>query len=272
MGNKKCIFFIASLSCIALGSTNTNDQKSLVIITASYNNEQWIEQYFNSIVQQYYENWTLVYIDDNSTDNTLSAFKTLVHQYGIEDRVTLIRNDTRMGHLYNQYHAIHACRKNDIIIIIDGDDWLAHEHVFERIMQAYENENVWLTYGQFWYLKKNKKGFCKPIPADIIAQNAIRDISWRTSHPRTFYAGLFQLIRLEDLLYHGTFFPKCADVVTMLPMIEMAGNHITCIDEVLYIYNDDNPLSYHHDPTHQRTLEAYIKAMPRYQPLKEKPW
>ena len=103
--------FIASLSCIALGSTNTNDQKSLVIITASYNNEQWIEQYFNSIVQQYYENWTLVYIDDNSTDNTLSAFKTLVHQHGIEDRVTLIRNDTRMGHLYNQYHAIHACSK-----------------------------------------------------------------------------------------------------------------------------------------------------------------
>ena len=99
-----------------------------------------------------------------------------------------------------------------------------------------------------------------------------RKLSWRTSHLRTFYAGLFQLIRLEDLLYNGQLLPKCVDVATMFAMIEMAGSHIKFIPEVLYIYNDNNPISYHHDPAHQREIEAYLKQQPPYQPLKEKVW
>ena len=87
-----------------------------------------------------------------------------------------------------------------------------------------------------------------------------------------FYAGLFQQIKLEDLSHNNAFFPFCADVASMFAMIEMAGTHIKFIPEVLYIYNDDNPLSYHHDPTPQRELEAYIRTMPRYEPLKEKVW
>ena len=55
-------------------------------------------------------------------------------------------------------------------------------------------------------------------------------------------------------------------------MIEIGGHHVRFIPDILYIYNDDNPLSYHHDPTHQRELEAYIRKMPRYAPLKEKIW
>ena len=247
-------------------------EKPLIIITASYNNSIWCNQYFDSIINQEYDNWILFYIDDNSTDDTYEQMKQLIQLHNVDDKVILIKNPERRGHLHNQYHAIHACNKNHVIIILDGDDWLAHNHVFETINAAYADENIWLTYGQFWYLKKDKKGFCRPIAPDIIEKNAIREISWRTSHLRTFYAGLFQSIKYEDLLYQGAFFPKCVDVATMFPMIEMASTHIKYIPDVLYIYNDDNPLSYHHDPTHQREIEAYIRTMPRYQPLKEKPW
>lgn len=247
-------------------------EKPLVIITASYNNAQWCQKYFVSVAEQRYENWTLIYIDDASTDGTFASIMQLAQDYHLEHKITLVNNATRKGHLCNQYRAIHSCPANSIIVILDGDDWLAHEHVFETINSAYDDETIWLTYGQFWYWKKNKKGFCRPIPPDIIKTNAIREISWRTTHLRTFYAGLFQQIKLEDLSYKNSFFPYCADVATMFAMIEMAGTHIKFIAKVLYIYNDDNPLSYHHDPTPQRELEAYIRTLPRYQPLKEKSW
>jgi len=250
----------------------STDQKSLVIITASYNNAAWCQNYFQSIADQEYENWTLIYIDDNSTDTTMEHMKNQARAHHLEHKITFIKNSERKGHLCNQYTAIHLCVPNSIIIIIDGDDWLAHNQVLKTINQIYSDENIWLTYGQFWYLKKNKQGLCRAIPPDIIKGNAIREISWRTSHLRTFYAGLFQQIKLEDLLYEGTFFPKCADVVTMFAMIEMAGPHIKFIPDILYIYNDDNPLSYHHDPSHQRELEACIRKMARYEPLREKPW
>lgn len=244
----------------------------IIIITASYNNEIWLTNYFESLKSQTYQNWQVIYIDDCSTDNTMGLLQDYIKEAQLESQFVLIRNEERMGHLFNQYHAIHACNADSIIFILDGDDWLAHENVLQTISQIYQNEEIWLTYGQFLYNQKNKKGFCKPIPPEVIADNTIRDITWRTSHPRTFYAGLFQLIKLEDLMYEGNFLPKCVDVGTMFPMIEMAGYHVRFIPEILYIYNDANPISYHHDPSHQRKLEAYLRTLPRYEKLESKPW
>lgn len=246
--------------------------KQIVIITASYNNQMWIPRYFDSIIKQTYTNWILVYIDDFSSDSTLEDLQKLVSEHNLNDRVTIIHNNERHGHLYNQYHAINSLDPNSIVVILDGDDWLYDNDALAVINNAYQNENVWITYGQFWYWKKNKKGFCREIPAETVQKNALREITWRTSHARTFYAGLFQQIRIEDLMYNGDFFPKCADVCTMYPMLEMAGTHYRFIPKVLYMYNDDNPISFHYDPSQQRKLEEYIRAMPRYQPLKERNW
>ena len=260
------------LFLFTVSNAKTIQQKQLVIVTASYNNSQWCKKYFDSIAEQTYKNWFLIYINDNSTDDTLECITRLIYEYGLEHQVMIINNTERKGHLYNQYYAIHSIDPEKICLILDGDDWLSDNNVFKTINDSYQDPNIWLTYGQFWYLKKNKKGFCKAIPKDIIEKNGIRDITWRTSHLRTFYAGLFQSISYDDLLYKDNFFPKCADVVTMFAMIEMAGFHIKFIPEILYIYNDDNPLSYHHDPTHQRELEDCIRKKRRYQPLKEKTW
>ena len=271
LGSKKVfLYFILFIFCFH--TYPTKNHSKIIVITASYNNESWVKNYFESLQEQTYLDWLAVYIDDCSTDNTFALMQNYVHQAHLESKFVLIRNEERMGHLFNQYHAIHACDGDSIIVVLDGDDWFAHNNVLNIINQTYQDENVWLTYGQFLYLEKNKKGFCRPIPADVLANGTIRDISWRTSHPRTFYAGLFQLIQLEDLYYEGNFFPKCADVATMFPMIEMAAEHVKFIHEVLYIYNDANPLSYHHDPTHQRSLEAYLRTMPRYKKLEKKTW
>lgn len=244
----------------------------MVIVTASYNNAEWVHRYFDSLASQTFRDWMAIYIDDNSTDSTYEIIQSLTKLHNMENHFVLVKNKKRLGHLLNQYSAIYACKADFIIVILDGDDWLAHENALQTIHEAYADGNTWLTYGQFWYLKKDKKGFCKPIPPEVIEKNDIRAISWRTSHPRTFYAGLFHQIKFEDLLYEGYFYPKCADVATMFPMIEMAGTHVKFIPDILYIYNDNNPISYHHDPSEQRKIEAYLKTKERYAPLKEKPW
>ncbi|GMU19031.1 MAG: hypothetical protein AMXMBFR12_02230 [Candidatus Babeliales bacterium] len=272
MSGTKIVIFQFYLLFFINSAATIDSLKKIIIITASYNNQMWVSNYFESLKKQTYQNWVVIYIDDCSTDQTFSSIQEYIKEAQLDSKFILIHNEERMGHLFNQYHAIHACDPNNLILILDGDDWLAHEHVLEEINKIYQDENIWLTYGQFWYFQKSKKGFCKAIPFEVIENNGIRDISWRTSHPRTFYAGLFQQIKIEDLWYEGNFFPKCADVATMFPMIEMAGPHIKFIPEVLYIYNDDNPLSYHHDPTHQRAIEAYLRTLPRYQKLESKPW
>lgn len=265
-------FFYVYALLFAINLDIRSAPKKITVLTASYNNQDWIATYFASLEKQTYQNWQVIYIDDCSTDATYDFIQEHIRTANLESKFVVIRNAERMGHLFNQYHAIHACDPDSLIFILDGDDWLADENAFATINAIYQDEDVWLTYGQFWYYSKNKKGFCRPIPADVIANNSIRDVSWRTSHPRTFYAGLFQKIRLEDLCYEENFLPKCADVATMFPMIEMAGEHIRFISDILYMYNDANPISYHHDPSHQRTLESYLRTLPRYEKLENKPW
>jgi len=249
----------------------------IVVITASRNNAQWFQLNLSSIISQEYSNWRLIYIDDNSTDGTAELVQNYMDTAGFSSHMTLIRNTERKGHLANQYAAIHSCKPEEIIIIIDGDDWLVdsewpmHKQVFSYINAVYQTEDIWITYGQFWYWKKNKKGLCKPLPNGALHDGTIRQFSWRTSHLRTFYAGLFQKIALEDLLWNGGFLPKCADVATMFPMIEMAGTHTKFIQDVLYMYNDDNPASFHHNPEEQRAIEKMLKEKAPYPRLSQKP-
>lgn len=262
------------LVCCFANQLAADQDKHFKIITASYNNSEWYQKNLMSLFVQTYPNWHLVYIDDCSTDGTGSLVEQFITDHQMEKKVTLVKNPTRQGHLANQYQAIHACDEQDIIVILDGDDWLAHDGVLSYLNTLYKETDVWLTYGQFWYWKRNKKGICKPLPLEILQQGKVRSHKpFMTSHIRTFYAGLYQLIDSNDLMYAGNLLPMCVDVATMMPMIEMAGTRVKYIDEILYIYNDSNQLSFFHDRRKQQEeIEAYIRQQPAYSLLGCAPW
>ena len=225
-----------------------------------------------SLFFQEYDNWRLIYIDDCSTDGTADLVEAFVYEHKQDDRFTLIRNTTRHRQLYNQYYAIHSCPKDSIIVILDGDDWLAVSWAFAYINEIYQTKDVWLTYGQFIYSSTHYIGYCLPLPPDLWPKNPIRTLSWVTSHPRTFYAGLFQRIAFDDLLYEEYFFPVCADLAAMFPMLEMAGpDHVHYIDSILYIYNDENP-SHRCDRSLQLKMESIIRSKQPYTPLMFSPF
>jgi teichuronic acid biosynthesis glycosyltransferase TuaG len=48
---------------------------NFVFIIPSYNNQDWYKYNIKSINKQSYNNWRAIYIDDNSTDNTLELVK-----------------------------------------------------------------------------------------------------------------------------------------------------------------------------------------------------
>jgi hypothetical protein len=45
----------------------------------------------------------------------------------------LIRNPVRVGALENLYRCIHTCDDQEIVILLDGDDWLAHPRVLQTL-------------------------------------------------------------------------------------------------------------------------------------------
>lgn len=269
--NRISILCILSLgfiySCIA-STQAVLPEKRIVIVIASYNNLSWCKKNLLSVVTQHYNNYHILYVDDASCDGTGAAVELLIQAIGIQDKITLIRNQTRKGALENQYHAIHSCDDKDIILMLDGDDRLLDQEVLAYINKQYtDDEALWLTYGQYLEYPSLKPGICCPISDDIVRHNLFRKFRYVASHVRTFYAGLFKHIKKEDLCDdQGSFFTVTGDLAAMMPMLEMARGHFKFISKPLYEYNTTNPLNdYKVALQKQHSVEHIIRSRKPYE-------
>ncbi len=254
--------------------SQSKEEKSFVILVPSYNNAVYCEKNLASIVSQNYQNFRIIYIDDASSDTTLEKVVSFVEKSPLASRIQILHNEHNKGALENVYHAVHSCRDEEIVVIVDGDDFLAHENVLSKLNKVYSSSATWLTYGNFLDYPgyQQKPLICKPFPKRVMFNNGFRSHPFVSSHLRTFYAGLFKLIRREDLSYKGGFFPMAGDVAIMIPMLEMSGKHTRFIKEVLYLYNRTNPISDHvKNLGLQSECANYVKNLPKYKRLKSLP-
>ena len=201
------------------------EQKPFVILIPSYNNSAYIEKNLRSVFSQNYDNFRLIYIDDNSSDDTLKKAQTLLRELDTNNRATLIHNPANYGALANLYNTAHSCHDYEIVVVLSGDDFFAHENVLQTLNSAYANPNTWLTLG-----------------------NALDYPSFNSSKKSlmpayTFYTALFKQIPLEDLFYRGRFYAMGWDHALMNPLLQMADTHTQHISDILYLHNCDNPRS-----------------------------
>jgi len=244
--------------------------KHFVIVTTSYNNQQWYLKNIISACDQEYGNFEIMFTDDCSLDKTGNLVEEYLENNPPKCKVTLIKNHTRCGALQNIYRSISWCKTTDIIVSLDGDDWLADNHVLSHLNSVYANDKVWMTHGQLQsYPSGEIYNWTRKMPTQVVKENSYRSYQNIPTHLRTFYAWLFRNIKLEDLLHDGSFFPVTWDMAFMLPMMELSGGNHAFIDKVLYIYNETNPINdFKINKSLQRALDLKIRAKNRYNPIK----
>jgi glycosyltransferase involved in cell wall biosynthesis len=244
-------------------------EKPIVVIIPSYNNIQWYKKNIDSVLMQEYKNYSVIYVDDASRDGTGLAVQEYVKQHDPDHKITVICNPENKGAMANIYYAVHSVPDDAIVITLDGDDWLAHERVFETINNAYADSQVWMSYGNYThYPDQPAKSCCAPIPAQVVEQHAYRRYQWCTSHLRTFYAWLFKKIKKEDLCDAAGFYRVTWDQAFLFPMLEMAAGRWRYIPEILYVYNVQNPLNDFKVRLREQLLtERAIRAKKPYEAL-----
>ena len=245
-------------------------EKKIVILIPSYNNSRWFKENLDSIFSQNYTNYRIVYIDDCSPDGTGNKVEAYIAKSGKKNLVTLVKNQERKLALANIYNAIHDhCDDDEIVAMCDGDDFLAHKNVLKYINYIYSTHDVWLTHGNYMRLSNFKKRTeTKSFEESIVKNNDFRSSSKGAQHLRTFYARLFKKIQKEDLMYQGKFFTMTYDVAMFMPMLEMSGFKYYCITDILYIYNDLNPINDHkRNKELQKHLDKLIRCKSKYLPL-----
>ena len=214
------------------------------IVTPVYNSEDWIKKCIDSVKAQTYSNYEHIIVDDGSTDKTLEI---AIRETRGDSRFKVVKKDYRMGIMHSHVTGAELlgrdANEEDIFVHLDGDDWLAHDNVLERINTVYDETGCWMTYGNY-EATDGSKSVCAPRRQELPIRLHIVEGGWCFSHLRTFKKFLWDKIRVDSLLdSNRKMFTSAADVAILCPMLEMAGDKIEFIDEVLYIYNRENPLN-----------------------------
>jgi glycosyltransferase involved in cell wall biosynthesis len=237
----------------------------MIVMTTFYNAENYIENCVQSLLNQDFKNFKCYLIDDCSTDNSSLIAKKLIAG---DNRFELIINSDRKYKNQNYYNILNLkseIDENDVVVELDGDDWLSNDEVLFKINKVYSNNNIWITNGSFKYLSGHM-GFSMP---QIDFEN-LRKSRFTASHLRTWRVFLWRAIKIEDHKDDFDEFLKVnADLAYMLPMLEMASSeHYRFVPDVCLIYNDQNPINDHKvDLDYVNLIADKIRKRKKYKKL-----
>jgi len=245
-------------------------------VIPSYNNSDNIYNNLLSIFYQNYKNWHIIYTNDNSSDDTESKFNKIVDDYNVHDKIIYIKNDVKMCQSYSKYNSYHMVNDNEIVIILDGDDWLSTNNALNIINEVYLIQKCLIAYSGYKIYNGNNTDislyYSDEYPDEVKINSSYRTYqNWHFSHVRTGFAYLFKQIPKEYLMYEGKWLDRCTDWAEMFSVAELASDKIKHINQILHIYNKQNsllyPTSYYNDMKNiqRKNIENHIRSLP---PLK----
>ena len=214
------------------------------IVTPFYNAESFLPKCISAIKDQSYANFECVLIDDMSSDDSFRVAKELT----IDDpRFKIIKNDQKRFALGNIASTIESlnCDPEDVVILLDGDDWFSNNLVLSHLNKFYNDKDCWMTYGSYVLYPYGVRG---PEPSEypeaVVDNNTYRKDVWRASHLRTFRKKVWDKIEHDDLKdTDGDYYKVAYDQAIMLPLLEMSGPRSRYVPEILHVYNKINPLN-----------------------------
>ncbi|MGE0197675.1 MAG: glycosyltransferase family A protein [Simkaniaceae bacterium] len=215
------------------------EDQMIVALVIAENGEKDVERNLRSLFDQTYPHVRILYIDNGSTDKTYEKAQQWVQDRGKQSAITFIKKEEKRPLLEILYEVIGGCDPHDVIALLDGKDWLSHENVFEHLNCAYANPDVWMTYSRFISHPDYKDVKGRVFSDAILKEKKLRkEVREELSPFLTFYAGFFQEIKLQDLLYQGSFIDEAWRLALELPLVEMGPEHVLFMDEVSYVKNE----------------------------------
>jgi teichuronic acid biosynthesis glycosyltransferase TuaG len=117
-------------------------EKPLVsVVIPAYNAALFIEETLNSILQQTYNNYEIIVINDGSTDNTEGVVKSI--------------SDNRIQYHYKKNEGVSIARnfgflltKGDYIVFFDADDLMTPDFLEKRVEKLQANNNIGFSCGE----------------------------------------------------------------------------------------------------------------------------
>lgn len=151
------------------------------IITATYNNLQTLEDTFQSLRSQTYQNIEHIVIDGASTDGTLE----IIDRYRTHISVLISEKDSGV---YDALNKGLMCATGDVVGFLHADDTFFSPSTIEQIASVFTvNANIIAVYGDLYYVDRaNPQKIIRywqsqPFSPDLLKRG------WMPAHPTLFF-------------------------------------------------------------------------------------
>lgn len=222
-------------------------------IVPGWNCAYWVTSCLQSLMRQRNETWFAVFVDDASTDDTPNLLDQYVDEW---NNSVILTHEKNRGAAYSRWHALSVItpRDDDVIVLVDMDDWLLHPFVLERLAKKYA-DGAEVSYGNF----KQASGvipFDNGYPDHVHRKKSYRSAAWRCIPLRTFRYSLFPDIPVHYFQdTNGEWLQSATDMAIMFPVLEQADpKRIHFIDDIFYRYNNQR----HHVLARRRKSQSKI--------------
>ncbi len=124
------------------------------VIIPTYNRGHLIRRAIESVLNQTYQDFEIIVVDDGSTDHT----RQIVMSFA-DPRIQFLENDISRGASAARNAALEICKGEYIAFIDDDDEWLPRK--LEKQMKAFEiaPHEVGVVYTRFWKVKDRAKNY-----------------------------------------------------------------------------------------------------------------
>ena len=121
------------------------------VIVPNYNHAPFLDERINSILNQSYDNYELIIMDDMSTDNSVDV----INKYKDHEHVSqIIINEKNSGSPFKQWNKGFAKAKGELIWIAESDDACEHDFL-DTLVREFERDEMCVL------------SFCRSVKIDV---------------------------------------------------------------------------------------------------------
>ncbi|TDQ09364.1 glycosyltransferase family 2 protein [Pedobacter metabolipauper] len=132
------------------------------VIIPNYNHSKYLVQRIESILDQTYQDFEIIILDDCSTDQS----RSIIEGYRLNPKVTeIIYNEQNSGSTFKQWEKGISIAHGELIWIAESDDW-CDPIILEELISGFDkDENCIFSYCQSYCIQN------------------VNTISWQSQHP-----------------------------------------------------------------------------------------
>ena len=141
----------------------------VTVIMPSHNSERFIEESIDSVINQTFEEWELIVIDDASTDGTLHLLEEHRRK---DERIRIVPQEKNQGPAHARNVGLSQAR-GDFVAFLDSDDvW--HPHKTAKQIAAMHYHHADISYTAYIRRRDGASGTVVNVPPSVSYRTMLR--------------------------------------------------------------------------------------------------